>query len=72
MTAYVTQATSMPTRKVTWATMAAVSSSILADILISAIPELGLVDPAELELLLETALVGLATFIASWLVRERA
>ena len=56
----------------TWATMAAVSSSILADILVGALPELAMVDPAELELLLETALVGLATFVAGWLVRERA
>ena len=69
---YVTQPTNAPTRKVTWATMAAVSSSILADILIASLPELGMVNPAELELLLETALVGLATFIAGWIVREKA
>lgn len=69
---YVNQPSMAPTRKVTWATMAAVSSSIIADILIGALPELAMVDPAELELLLETALVGLATFIAGWIVRDKA
>lgn len=69
---YVTQPSMAPTRKVTWATLAAVSSSILADILISTLPELGMVDPGELELLIETALVGLATLAAGWLVRDRA
>jgi hypothetical protein len=72
MTQYVTQPTNMPTRKVTWATLAAVSSSILADILISALPALSMVDPTDLELLIEIALVGFATLAAGWLVRERA
>ena len=70
MTQYVTQPSNLPTRKVTWATMAAVSSSILADILISALPELSMVDPTELELLIETLLVGVATLAAGWLVRD--
>lgn len=72
MTQYVTQPTNMPTRKVTWATLAAVSSSILADILISALPALSMVDPTDLELLIEIALVGFATLAAGWLVKERA
>lgn len=72
MTQYVTQPTNMPTRKVAWATLAAVFSSILADILVSTVPQLGAVDVTELELLLETSFIGIATLAAGWLVRDRA
>ena len=72
MTDLVTQPSLAPTRKVAWATMAAAGSSVLADILIASIPTLGTVDPAELELFLETTIVTLATLAAGWLVRDRA
>ena len=69
---YVTQPSMAPTRKVAWATLAAVGSSLVADIMVSSLPVFGAVDPAELELFLETALIGLATFAAGWTVKERA
>lgn len=69
---YVTQPSNMPARKVTWATMSAIGASILADIIVSSIPQMGMVDPTELELLLETLIIGLATFLGGWIPRERA
>lgn len=72
MTTYVTQPSNMPTRKVTWATLSAIGASIMADIVVNTIPQMGMVDPAELELLLEAIIIGLATFIGGWLPKERA
>lgn len=67
----VNQPSAMPNRKVTWATFAALLSSIAANIIVDALPIMGSVDPAELELLIETALIGLSTFITGYMVRDR-
>jgi hypothetical protein len=67
----INQPTAAPTRKLTWATLAAIGSSIAADIAVSALPVMGAVDPAELELFLEMAIVGVVTFATGYMVRDR-
>jgi hypothetical protein len=72
MTTYINQPTMAPTRKVAWATMAALASSIAADVAVANLPVFGAVDASELEMLIEALLVTGATFAAGWWVKERA
>jgi hypothetical protein len=70
--ALVNQPSMAPTRKLTWATLAALVSSVAADFIVGAIPSFAGVDPAELEMLIETSVIVIATFATGWFVRERA
>ena len=68
----VNQPTARPTRKVMAATAGALAASVAADIVIGFLPARSPVDPAELSLLIEYAIVTGGTFALGWWMSERA
>jgi len=67
MNQLVNQKSAMPTRKLTWATVAAVGSSMAADLLIEHVDALAVLNPEQLE----TFIVGVVTLSVGYMVRDR-
>jgi len=70
--ALVDQPTNAPTRKLTWASVAALVSASLTPWLMDTIPLLAAFNETDLESTIATLLVTLATFVTGYMVRERA
>jgi uncharacterized protein (TIGR02594 family) len=70
--ALVDQPTSAPTRKLTWASVAALVSASLTPWLMETIPFLSAFNETDLESMVATAIVTVATFATGYFVRERA
>jgi len=70
--ALVDQPTNAPTRKLTWASVAALVSASLTPWLMETVPFLSAFDQTDLEPMIATAIVTVATFITGYFVRERA
>jgi len=70
--ALIDQPTSAPTRKVSFAALAATFGAFLAPIILAQFPALGMFTNASmLETAIASLLTGAATFAGGWLPRER-
>jgi hypothetical protein len=72
MSDLINQPTSAPTRKLTWASVAALVSASLTPWLIDTVPFLAHFNETDLEQMVATAIVAVATFVTGYMVRERA